>query len=140
MTQARAMYHLQCGDDNWNPSDDDLAKIVKAFQEADVDPLGRMFVPTRHSVNVTTYPLDDGPPIMSPADLIKAIAEVQPSTLWEHEKSGNVYRVGMVTNLESTDQRYIPTVVYRAVATGAWWSRPLHDWYRSMTLILCKAE
>jgi hypothetical protein len=127
------MYHLQCGDDDWNPSDEDLAKIVKGFQEADVDSLGRMFVPTRHSVNVTTYPLNDGP-VMSATDLVRAVAEVVPSSLWKHKKSGDFYRVSLVTNLDSTDGRYAPTVVYRNVVTGSWWSRPLHDWYRSMVL------
>ncbi|PHS61248.1 MAG: hypothetical protein COB09_18430 [Thalassobium sp.] len=52
---------------------------------------------------------------------------------WVHSNK-NVYEVMLITNQESTNPMYMPTVVYMNADTGSTWTRPLHDWYRSMTL------
>lgn len=51
---------------------------------------------------------------------------------WSHT-NGNNYQVTLVTNLLSTRAEYPVTVVYTNQANGTVWSRPLTEWYRSMT-------
>jgi hypothetical protein len=59
-----------------------------------------------------------------------------PRSRWNH-RNGAEYEVLMLTNIDSTDQiKYPTTVVYRSVANGKLWSRPVHDWWRSMTYIV----
>lgn len=54
---------------------------------------------------------------------------------WEHS-NGNRYIVGLITNEHSTNhEKYPITIVYRGKLNCKLWSRPLHDWHRSMTLI-----
>lgn len=57
-------------------------------------------------------------------------------SIWRH-KSGNEYRVLMVTNLYATKKEYPPTVVYESVNFDVdfedkYWSRPLSTWRDSM--------
>ena len=55
-------------------------------------------------------------------------------TTWRHHK-GEIYKVLLITNLDSTSVDYVPTVVYVHIITGKIWSRPLSDWERSFTLV-----
>lgn len=52
---------------------------------------------------------------------------------WKHYNNIE-YEVICITNLNSLNNKYIPTVVYRG-ANGKLWSRPLSDWNRSFTRI-----
>lgn len=55
-------------------------------------------------------------------------------SIWQHY-NGCEYRVLMLTNLTSTNLKYKPTVVYESLLSGAYYSRELSDWHRSMTKI-----
>lgn len=58
--------------------------------------------------------------------------EVTPLSRWRHS-NGNTYTVILIANEYSENQdRYPTTVVYRDY-DGRTWSKPLSDWYRSMT-------
>lgn len=54
-------------------------------------------------------------------------------TRWLHN-SGRIYRVVGYTNLQSTSERYPPTIRY-ADQANVEWSRPLTEWPRSMRLV-----
>lgn len=55
------------------------------------------------------------------------------SSLWQHY-NGVVYRVVLIANSDSGNcDKYPVTVVYQGVLNHKIWSRPLSDWYRSMT-------
>jgi hypothetical protein len=50
---------------------------------------------------------------------------------YEH-RNGNVYKVMLITNLDSTRlEQYPITVVYINLNNGTIWSRPVNDWFRS---------
>lgn len=53
-------------------------------------------------------------------------------SVWQH-MSGRRYTVLQISNMPDTP-RYPMTVIYRDTV-GAVWSRPVADWYRSMTLV-----
>lgn len=54
---------------------------------------------------------------------------------WKHY-NGNLYRIVLVSNVKTSDQAKYPTTVVTAnVHTGAFYSRPLLDWERSMTQV-----
>ena len=53
-------------------------------------------------------------------------------------RNGGEYEVIMFTNEQSGNARYIPTVVYKTIANGNTWSRPISDWDRSFTLLTQK--
>jgi len=56
-----------------------------------------------------------------------------PVDTWWHHSSGREYVVIAHANFDSDDwERYPPTIVYEG-ADGKVWSRPAHDWMRSMT-------
>lgn len=60
--------------------------------------------------------------------------EVTPLSRWKHS-NGSTYAVLLITNEHSENQdRYPTTVVYRDYDYKTW-SKPLSDWYRSMTKI-----
>lgn len=53
---------------------------------------------------------------------------------WKHS-NGCYYKVVFLTNEETKQSKKYPvTVVYKG-ENGKLWSRPLNDWYRSMTTI-----
>ncbi len=55
------------------------------------------------------------------------------SLKWRHH-SGRVYRIVLITNLETQrPDEYPVTVVYANVENGTVWSRPASDWDRSFT-------
>lgn len=65
-----------------------------------------------------------------------SVQEPEDGSLWQHT-SKRIYRVLFVTNNKGDADserraKYPPTVVYEGV-NGKRWSRPLHDWARSMT-------
>lgn len=51
---------------------------------------------------------------------------------WTH-RNGNSYRVLMIANEGSEKEDYPVTVIYQGLQNGKIWSRPLSDWYRSMS-------
>lgn len=61
--------------------------------------------------------------------------EPEVGSTWQH-RNGLRYVVTGFTNTKTSRQdKYPRTVVYRNVETGTPYSRPLHDWHRSMTLV-----
>lgn len=57
-------------------------------------------------------------------------------SIWRHVKSGVIYKFLLITNLKtSRHEEYPVTVVYQNLLNGDIWSRPLNDWYRSMTKV-----
>jgi len=58
----------------------------------------------------------------------------KPNDIWMHS-NGILYRVIMLTNMQSKKEKYPPTVVYETISNGNVWSRPLSDWHRSMTFV-----
>lgn len=58
---------------------------------------------------------------------------VLPKSQWMH-RNNIVYEVVGITNYNSDNPKYPPTVVYRGVQNKRLWSRPLNDWHRSMRL------
>ena len=59
--------------------------------------------------------------------------EPKPGEVWRHH-NGQEYEVLLITNEHtSRPAQYPVTVVYKNVRIGSIWSRPLHDWHRSMT-------
>jgi hypothetical protein len=50
---------------------------------------------------------------------------------WRHT-NGIKYKVILITNLDSVNEKYPTTVVYKG-KNGKIWSRPLSDWYRSFS-------
>lgn len=67
-------------------------------------------------------------------DLSDDASAVVPGSVWRHY-NGEAYTVRILTNLDSEQSNYEPTVVYEGVRNGKFWSRPLMDWHRSFTRI-----
>lgn len=66
-------------------------------------------------------------------DSLEVMNTPEQGSLWKHT-NGNIYRVSYVSNVDTTrPEQYPVTVVYGNVNNGSIWSRPLSDWYRSMT-------
>jgi hypothetical protein len=55
-------------------------------------------------------------------------------SIWKHF-NGNYYRVLMMANTESKNQSQYPTSVVYQGQNGHIWSRPLNNWYKSMSII-----
>ncbi len=54
---------------------------------------------------------------------------------WVHS-NGAVYVVSAISNIETADHdKYPITVFYHGKFNNKLWSRPVNDWYRSMTLV-----
>jgi hypothetical protein len=62
------------------------------------------------------------------------LSDVPIGSVWAHT-NGIQYRVVLHTNVEGTKPKYPITVCYQNIANGKVYSRPLHDWARSMTRI-----
>lgn len=55
--------------------------------------------------------------------------------LFKHYKKGTIYKLVLITNLESTDQKKFPTTaVYLDVETDQVWSRPLEEFIKNFTI------
>lgn len=52
-------------------------------------------------------------------------------SVWKH-RTGNLYRVTAITNLESVKDDFPVTVVYKGM-DGSLWSKPAKDWHMKMT-------
>lgn len=124
----RKMVHLTVGNDNYEPTPEELLKIVELFQEAEFDPRGS-FVATSSVVKadapikVDVLELDGNTEFVAHAALpddLKAGIE------WLHKSTGNLYEVVTVANLNSTKPDFVATVVYRG-RDGAVWSRPVSE-------------
>lgn len=61
-----------------------------------------------------------------------AVVEAPPIGSWWTHKNGSRYQVKAIANTASTNDKYPVTVVYQG-AYGHWWTRPLSEWYDSMT-------
>ena len=61
--------------------------------------------------------------------------------IYQHTNGGE-YTIVMLTNEKSTSDKYPPMVVYKTIANGNVWSRPINDWDRSFTLTatICNAR
>lgn len=57
----------------------------------------------------------------------------QIGSIWEH-KNGNLYRVLLVTNTESTNKKYPVTIVYRG-ANGNLWTKSLDKFLEKMVQV-----
>ncbi len=55
--RLRSMFHVQAGDDNWEPTAEELASLTQMFQQGDLDPLGAI-ITTRNGV--TTQEIRQG--------------------------------------------------------------------------------
>jgi hypothetical protein len=143
--KQRTMLHIKVGTDQWNPTDAEVDAIVKKFKDAEVDNKGRALVGTRKGVEVEQLFLDDAPEVTSTAP--KSDIEPLPMqffqpdsgipvqlSLWKH-RNGNIYRVLLITNMQSTKEEYPVTVVYEGYVNREIWSRPLSTWHSSMTQV-----
>lgn len=64
---------------------------------------------------------------------MKNIPEI--GSIWRH-KNGNLYRVVLITNTESTRQDEYPTTVsYENIHNKTLWSRAYARWHGSMTAV-----
>lgn len=121
--------HITIGDENWNPTDEQLKDIEDKFKNARFDPTGVAVVATRSEVFAKVIDIAGDFTVKT---RVAATHIPEDNSLWMH-KSGDLYRVLFVTNLLSEKEDYIPTVVYEHEVSGIKWSRPLTDWARSMT-------
>jgi len=64
-------------------------------------------------------------------DLKELLQDVASGSKWVH-RNGLVYTVLFLTNIDTQHPHHAITVVYVG-PNGKLWSRPLDDWYRSMT-------
>jgi 2-succinyl-5-enolpyruvyl-6-hydroxy-3-cyclohexene-1-carboxylate synthase len=68
------------------------------------------------------------------SETLTALPELR--SLWTH-RNGNLYQVVIFTNVPTAGvpnkAGYEETVVYRNMANGTHYSRPVSDWHRSMT-------
>ena len=56
-----------------------------------------------------------------------------PMSVWQHT-SGRFYMVLHIANVGARDEVKYPVTVVYCGGNGKVWSRPLHDWHRSMVL------
>ena len=66
--------------------------------------------------------------------MTKSLTTPKPKETWQHRNNG-LYIIEGVTNTSSTNPSYTPQVVYRGVANGLLWSKPLDKWHQAMRLV-----
>lgn len=124
----RKIVHLTVGNDSYEPTVEEMQAIVKLFQEAEFDPRGSVvatssMVQVASPIKVDVLELDGNTEFVAhaaPDYWLRAGIE------WLHKKTGNLYEVITVSNLNSTQPDFVPTVVYRG-RDGAIWSRPVSE-------------
>jgi hypothetical protein len=53
---GRRLFHIRAGSDNWQPSPEELEKLIGLFQEALLDPKGAV-IATRHDIHLEVFTL-----------------------------------------------------------------------------------
>lgn len=62
------------------------------------------------------------------------LSPVPVHSYWRHNENGNIYRILLLTNLDATNPKFVPTVVFQG-RDGRHWSRPFAEWSKAFTRI-----
>lgn len=138
---TRKVIHLTVGNDNYEPTLEELQKIVELFQQAEFDPLGS-WVATSSVVKVDAPIKADVLELDGNTEFVAHAAlpdDLNAGRNWTHLKTGNTYEVITVSNLNSTKPDFVPTVVYRD-NEGAIWSRPVCEFVEKFEPVLVDSE
>lgn len=84
----RKITHIECGDENWTPTDEDLLNICQSFQLAQQDPVGAV-VATRDGIQITHHEFDTDMPFIINGRVIDFSKEQGKVLLSEIESSGS---------------------------------------------------
>jgi hypothetical protein len=58
---------------------------------------------------------------------------VTQASIWQHTNSTQYMVIGFANSGTTNPDKYPLTVIYRNTSNGSTWSRPVSDWFRSMT-------
>lgn len=129
------IHHIVCGDDNWAPTVEELTCVVDEFRFATEDHISAI-VATRPGITVHSFEVEPDD-VFEASPAVPVVRDLVPIGLWRHRKSGNIYKVLMVTNTAATKPGYEPTVVYTSEPDELErsghdiWSRPVSEWHAS---------
>jgi hypothetical protein len=129
------IHHIVCGDDNWDPTADELHNICTLFCEAQTPHEKEFVIATRQGITVTSFEVE-------PDDVFQ-VSPASPTLTpyvtgaWAHRATGAVYLILMVTNTGALVPGQEPTVVYTDEPDELErsghniWSAPLAGWHAS---------